>query len=155
MATRVILNKDDEILRKVCKPVEKFDQKLWTLLDDMAETMIKANGVGLAAPQVGVIRRLAIIDLGEEGILEMINPEIIKSSGKQREIEACLSCPGLAGYVSRPLKCKVKAQDRNGNIYEMDMPAGLMSRCACHEIDHLDGHLFIDIADEMVDTEDE
>ena len=154
MAIRNILTMKDETLRKKCKPVEKFDEKLWTLLDDMAETLKKANGVGLAAPQVGIIRRLAIIDLGEDGIIDIINPEIIKTGGKQRDIEACLSCPGLAGYVTRPMTCTVKAQDRNGEFYEKEFPAGLLSRCACHEIDHLDGHLFLDIADEMVNTED-
>lgn len=154
MAIRNILTKEDEILRKKCKPVEKFDEKLWELLDDMAETLKEAAGVGLAAPQVGIIRRLTVIDFGEEGILDIINPVIIKKSGKQRDIEACLSCPGLAGYVTRPMKCTVKAQDRYGKFYEKEFPAGLLSRCACHEIDHLDGHLFLDIADEMVNTED-
>ena len=153
MAIRNILTQEDETLRKKCKPVEKFDEKLWELLDDMAETLEKAAGVGLAAPQVGIIRRLAIVDTGEE-IIEMINPTITKSSGNQRDIEACLSCPKLAGYVTRPMKCTVKAQDRNGKFYEKEFPAGLLSRCACHEIDHLDGHLFFDIADEMVDVED-
>lgn len=155
MATRIIVTKEDELLRKICKPVEKFDEKLATLLEDMEETLRKADGVGLAAPQVGVMRRLAIVDLGEEeGILEMINPVVIKESGKQRGVEGCLSCPGEWGYVTRPEKCTIRAQDRNGDFYEKELTK-LSCICACHEIDHLDGRLFIDIADEMVDIDKE
>ncbi len=159
MALRKIILKEDETLRKKSKPVEKFDEKLWALLDDMAETLKKASGAGLAAPQVGVLRRVAIINLiGEEGeedkIIELINPEILKSSGTQRDIEGCLSCPGLWGYVTRPLKCKIRAQNRHGETFEIDLK-GHDCRCAFHEIDHLNGKLFIDIADEMVDIEEE
>lgn len=154
MAIRRILTKDDDILRKVCKPVEKFDDKLAVLLDDMAETLGQANGVGLAAPQIGIMRRLAIVDLGEEeGILELINPSIIKSSGKQRGVEGCLSCPGQWGYVTRPQKCTVRAQDRQGNFFEKELKE-LNCICACHEIDHLDGKLFLDIVEEMVEVEE-
>lgn len=155
MAIRTIVTKEDEILRKVCKPVEKFDEKLFTLLDDMAETLNKANGVGLAAPQVGIMRRLAIVHLGEEkGILELINPVILKSSGKQRGIEGCLSCPGKWGYVTRPMKCTIKAQDRNAEFYEIELTEASCV-CANHEIDHLNGQLFLDIVEEMVEVEDD
>lgn len=153
MAIRNIFTKEDDVLRKTCKPVEKFDEKLWSLLDDMHETLGKANGVGLAAPQVGVLRRVAIIDIGDE-ILELINPTITNKSGSQRDVEGCLSCPNEWGYVTRPLNCTVKAQDRNGNFYEKDL-SELSCRCACHEVDHLDGHLFLDIVEEMVDMEEE
>ena len=153
MAIRNVYTKDDEALRKVCRPVEKFDGKLAELLDDMKETLLKANGVGLAAPQVGIVRRVAIVDTGEE-ILELINPEIISKSGKKRGIEGCLSCPKEWGYVTRPLNCTVRAQDRNGNYYEKELTE-MTCRCACHEVDHLDGRLFIDIADEMVDVKEE
>ena len=153
MAIRNIVKKGDETLRKVCRPVEKFDEKLGILLDDMKDTLKKANGLGLAAPQVGILRRLAIVDTGEE-ILELMNPEIIKKSGKQRDIEGCLSCPDEWGYVTRPLKCTVKAQDRNGNFYEKEL-SEMACRCACHEIDHLNGQLFVDIADEMVELKEE
>lgn len=152
MALRNIYTKNDPALRKICKPVEKFDKKLHNLLDDMKETLKHSNGVGLAAPQVGIVRRLAIVDTGEE-VLEMINPEITAKSGSQRNIEGCLSCPDEWGYVTRPLKCTIKAQDRDGNEYEKDL-SELACICACHEIDHLEGKLFIDIADEMIDIED-
>ena len=155
MAIRKIITKEDELLRKICKPVEKFDEKLSILLDDMAETLEKANGVGLAAPQVGVMRRIAVVELGEEdGILEMINPIILKSNGKQRGIEGCLSCPGQWGYVTRPMTCTVRAQDRNGDFYEKELKE-LSAVCACHEIDHLDGKLFLDIVEEMVEVEED
>lgn len=117
MAIRTILNKSDEALSKVCRPVEKFDQKLWTLLDDMADTLKKADGAGLAAPQVGILRRAVVIDVGE-GLYELMNPEIIAADGTQYGVEGCLSCPGEWGYVTRAQKVKFKAQDRNGNWYE-------------------------------------
>lgn len=153
MALRAIVNKSEDTLRKKCKPVEAFDKKLWTLLDDMAETMYAANGLGLAAPQVGILRRVAVIDVGE-GLIELINPEIINTSGEQRDVEGCLSCPDEYGFVTRPMDCTIKAQDRNGNWYEKDV-SGLFCRCACHETDHLDGQLFLDIVEEMVEVEDE
>ncbi len=137
MAIRNIVKKGDDILRKKCKPVEEFNEKLWELLDDMKETLEDANGAGLAAPQVGILRRLAIIHVEGEGYIEVINPKILKKSGKKRDVEGCLSCPGQWGYVTRPTKCIVKAQDRNGNWFEktfVDMGA----RCSCHEIDHRD-----------------
>jgi len=153
MAFRKIVTKEDSVLRKICKPVEVFDKKLWTILDDMAETMYEANGLGLAAPQVGILRRFAIIDVGEE-LIELINPVIIKIDGEQRDVEGCLSCPTEYGYVTRPMNCTVKAQDRNGEWYEKDL-TGLFCRCACHETDHLDGKLFLDIVEEMVEVDEE
>ncbi len=153
MAIRRIVTKEDNILYVVCKPVEVFDEKLAQLLDDMHETLEKAQGLGLAAPQVGIRRRVALVDTGEE-ILEFVNPVILKKSGKQRDIEGCLSCPEEWGYVVRPNKCKVRAQDRNGEFYEVSLQ-GLACRCACHEIDHLDGHLFLELVDEFVTDEGE
>lgn len=153
MAIRNIVNKRDDILRKVCKPVEKFDEKLWTLLDDMAETLEKAQGAGLAAPQVGILRRAVIIDAGE-GVCELINPEILeKSEETHKVIEGCLSCPGEWGYVIRPVKVKFKAQDRHGSWYEK-VVSDLFAQAVCHETEHLDGQLFIDIVEEFVDVEE-
>ena len=120
MALRAIVTKNQDIIRKKCKPVEIFDQKLWTLLDDMAETMYVSNGYGLAAPQVGIIRRLFIMDVGD-GLIEAINPTVYNTSGEQRDPEGCLSCPGEYGYVTRPMNCTLKAQDRNGNWSENEL----------------------------------
>ncbi|MBQ6467973.1 MAG: peptide deformylase [Clostridia bacterium] len=143
MATRNIVTIDDDILYKRSRPVEKFDQRLWTLLDDMRETMYKANGVGLAAVQVGVLRRVVVMDCTEDhtGYLELINPEIIEKEGEQFENEGCLSLPGEVGVTCRPAVVKVKAQDRNGKwcVYK---GTEMKARCFCHEIDHLDGILF-------------
>ena len=151
MATRKIVTKDDPVLHVKCRPVEKFDQKLWTLLEDMKETLYQAQGLGLAAPQIGVRRRIAVIDVGDEnGLIELINPVILKSSGKQRDVEGCLSCPEQWGYVVRPNKCTVKAQNRNGEFFELHLE-GLGCRCACHEIDHLDGKLFLELVDQFVE----
>lgn len=153
MAIRNILNKKDETLHKVCKPVEKFDQKLWTLLDDMAETLAKAEGVGLAAPQVGILRRAVIIDVGE-GVVELINPEIVAVSEETHKVlEGCLSCPGDWGYTIRPVGVKFKAQDRNGNWYEKEVTE-LFAQAVCHETEHLDGHLFIEKIVEYADVEE-
>lgn len=155
MAIRRIVTKDDPVLHSQCRPVEKFDGKLHELLDDMAETLYKAQGIGLAAPQVGIRRRVVVIDVQEgDGLFELINPVIIKSSGKQRDVEGCLSCPDEWGYVVRPNKCTVRAQDRNGAFYELHWE-GLSARCACHEIDHLDGKLFLELVDEFVDPAEE
>lgn len=153
MAIRKILTKEDEVLNKACKPVEKFDEKLWQLLDDMADTLYKVRGLGLAAPQIGVLRRVAIVDVGE-GLIELINPTITNTSGEQRAVEGCLSCPEQWGYVTRPMNCTLKAQDRNGEFYEVDLTE-LACRCACHEVDHLDGNLFLRLVDEFIDIEDE
>ncbi len=142
MALRIIKTEEDPILRKISRPVTDFNDRLFTLLDDMKETMYKADGVGLAAVQVGVLRRAVVIDCGD-GFLELINPEIIKSSGRQKETEGCLSLPGKSGITLRPSKVKVKAQDRHGEWHEYS-GEDLKARCFCHEIDHLDGILFTD-----------
>ena len=149
MALRKILTQDDELLHKVCKPVEAFDEKLGQLLDDMHETLDKAQGVGLAGPQVGVCRRLFIMHLDEDDVIEAINPQILKTKGKQRVMEGCLSCPDTWGYVRRPMKCVLKAQDRNGKWFERSF-SELGAQCVCHENDHLDGHVFTEIVEEFV-----
>lgn len=140
MALRNIVEVGDPILNKVSREVTRFDEKLGILLDDMAETMRAADGVGLAAVQVGVLRRVVIIDIGE-GLIELVNPQIIKAEGEQEESEGCLSLPGQYGITKRPMKVQVKAQNRNGNwcVYAGE---GLKARAFCHEIDHLDGILF-------------
>lgn len=138
MALRKIVTDGDPVLLKVCKPVEKFDARLGQLLDDMKETMYNADGVGLAAPQVGIIRRAVVIDVGNEYI-ELVNPEIIYSSEEtQYGTEGCLSYPELYGYVTRPKTVRFKAQDRYGNVYEKEV-SDLFARCVCHELNHLDG----------------
>ncbi len=152
MATRNIVKIGDELLRKKCRPVTSFDSRLESIVDDMTETLKKADGCGLAAPQVGILRRIIIIDVGD-GPIELINPEILRSGGRQREIEGCLSCPDSWGYVKRPMKIRVRAQDRTGEFVEYE-GRELFARCVCHEIDHLDGVLFVDKADEMVDPAD-
>lgn len=145
MALRKIREIGDPCLKKVCREVDKFDSRLHTLLDDMAETLAEANGVGLAAPQVGILRRAVIIDRGEEngGIIELINPVITETDGSVVDIEGCLSVPGKAGEVERPEKATVRAFDRNGNPIEYT-GEGLMARCICHECDHLDGILYVE-----------
>ena len=153
MALRKIVTKEDPILSKVCRPVEKFDDKLAQLIDDMKETLYKAQGYGLAAPQVGILRRIAVIDVGE-GYIELINPVITNMKGKQKGVEGCLSCPEEFGYVTRPMTCHLKAQDRNGEFYEMDLK-GIFCRCACHETDHLDGKLFLRLVEEFLEPEEE
>lgn len=142
MATRMIRTDDDPVLRKISKIVEKIDDRIHTLLDDMLETMYAADGVGLAAPQVGVLKRVIVIDIGE-GIVELINPEIIESVGEICDTEGCLSLPGESGEVKRPEKVKVRGLNRKGIeiIYEAD---DLFARALCHEIDHLNGILFTD-----------
>lgn len=142
MGIRNIVKVGDDILRKKSRPVERFDAKLHRLLEDMAETMYKAEGVGLAAVQVGILRRIVVIDCGD-GLLELVNPEIIKSEGEQEDVEGCLSVPGRNGITRRPMKVTIKAQDRDGNwcVYQGE---GLKARCFCHELDHLDGVLFTD-----------
>lgn len=140
MALRNIVKEGDPILTKVCRPVEKFDEKLHILLDDMYETMLDSNGVGIAGPQVGMLRRLFVVDIGE-GKLEFINPEILKIKGKQESSEGCLSCPGEYGITSRPMYVTVKAQDRNGATFVLDAE-GFLAKAICHENDHLNGILF-------------
>ena len=140
MAIRQIVVEGDEVLTKVCRPVEKFDQRLADLLDDMWETLRDADGVGLAAPQIGILRRAVIIDVGE-GPIEMINPEFLEQSGEQNLQEGCLSCPGDWGVTSRPAYVKVRAQNREGAFFELEATELLAVAC-CHEIDHLNGVLF-------------
>lgn len=155
MAIRKILNKSDETLHKVCKGVDKFDEKLWTWLDDMKETLAEAQGVGLAAPQVAILRRFCIIDVGDGNVYELINPEITWTSEEtQRVIEGCLSCPNEWGYVTRPMRVKFKAQDRHGEWYEMEVEE-LFAQAVCHELAHLDGHLFTEIVEEFVEVNKE
>lgn len=153
MAIRTIVTREDPVLTKVCHPVTKFDDKLADLLDDMKETLAQANGVGLAAPQVGILRRAVIVITQEGEELELINPEILDQSGEQTGLEGCLSVPGLWGYVTRPQWVKVKAQDRNGNWFEVE-GQDLTARCFCHELSHLDGHLYTELADRLY-TSDE
>ena len=142
MAIRQIFKNDAECLYKKCRPVERFDKKLSDLIDDMADTMYKAEGVGLAAPQVGILKRYCIVDVGD-GIIELINPVIDKESGSQEGQEGCLSIPGRYEDVVRPMKVKIHAQDRNGKPFKLTAE-GFKARAICHEIDHLDGILYID-----------
>lgn len=151
MALRNIVKFGEDILRKKCREVTAFDDRLWVLLDDMLETLKSAEGVGLAAPQVGILRRVVVIDVGE-GPIELINPVVTSVRGKQREIEGCLSAPGQWGYVVRPAKVKVTAQNRYGKEFKVE-GTELLARALCHEIDHLNGVIFTDLADEMVDPE--
>ncbi len=146
MAIRNILKNDDPTLRKVCRPVTEFNERLWQLLDDMADTMHQAQGVGLAGPQVGILRRVFVMDLGD-GVIEAINPEIISTHGKQTGQEGCLSFPNRWGDVTRPKRVKFKAQDRHGKWFIMT-GEDLMARCICHETDHLDGVVFLDHVEE-------
>ena len=142
MALRKIRTQEDPVLQKVSKPVTAFDAKLHLLLNDMKDTLAKADGVGLAAVQIGILRRVVLIDVGDEhGFIEAINGEIIERRGEQREIEGCLSLPNKSGITSRPMYVKFKAQDRYGNWFEAE-GEGLFARCVCPEFDHLDGHVF-------------
>ena len=152
MALRKILTDKEPALHKVCKPVEKFDWRLHKLLDDMAETLEQANGVGLAAPQVGILRRVVLVDTGD-GILELINPELLETDGEQEGAEGCLSVPGRYGLVKRPYYAKVRAQDRFGQWFEAEGEE-LIGRCFCHELDHLDGILYTQVMERFL-TEEE
>ena len=156
---RNIVKIGDETLRKQSKPMQKFDLRLWLLLRDMAETMYKADGVGLAAPQVGVLRRAVIVletnvPEGEnDRLIELINPEILEASGEQTGPEGCLSFPGQYGIVKRPMEVKLRAQDRNGDWFEVS-GTGLTARCFCHEMDHLDGVVFTSLCERMLSEEE-
>ncbi|MBQ7488368.1 MAG: peptide deformylase [Clostridia bacterium] len=143
MALRQVVYIEDPMLRKTSRPVTKFDARLHTLLDDMAETMHSLQGVGLAAPQVAVLRQAVVMDCGT-GLIEMMNPEIIETSGEQEGVEGCLSVPGRHGMVTRPMIVKVRFQDRNGEWRELEAD-GLLARCIMHETDHLKGQLYVDI----------
>ena len=150
---REIVKKGDAVLTKRCHPVTRFDRKLALLLDDMRETLVESGGVGLAAPQVGILRRVALVMNEEEHIHELINPEIIETSGEQTGWEGCLSLPGMYGKVTRPMKVKVRAQDRNGNWFEVE-DEGLTARCFCHELAHLDGHMFDELCERVYSVEE-
>lgn len=152
MGLRKILTDKEPALHKVCKPVEKFDGRLHRLLDDMRETLEQANGVGLAAPQVGILRRVVIVDTGEE-ILELINPTLVETDGEQIGAEGCLSVPGKYGLVKRPMYAKVRAQDRDGNWHEAEGEE-IIARCFCHELDHLDGIVYTEVMERFL-TEEE
>ena len=152
MALRNILTDKEPALHKVCKPVVNFDRKLHTLLDDMKDTLLEANGVGLAAPQVGILRRVVIVDVGDE-ILELVNPELIETDGEQEGAEGCLSVPGKYGLVKRPYYAKVRAQDRYGDWFEAEGEE-LIGRCFCHELDHLDGIIYTQVMERYL-TEEE
>lgn len=155
MAQRKIVKTEDgnDILRSVCRPVEKITPRIQQLLDDMVETMRKANGCGLAAPQVGILRRICVVETEPGEVIELINPEIIERTGEQRELEGCLSLPGRSAMTKRPMSVTVKALDRNGNEIKVS-GSGLKARAFCHEIDHLDGVLFIDNATELYNDVD-
>lgn len=140
MAIRNIVQQGDSILTKKCRTVEKFDDRLFELLDDMKETLARSGGVGLAAPQVGILKRVVVIDTGDK-MVEFINPEVIKTSGSQQSVEGCLSCPDIWGITNRPMFATIKAQNRNGDEFTMD-GEGLLAKAFCHECDHLDGILF-------------
>lgn len=150
---RTIVTQGDPVLNKVCHPVTKFDEKLWDLLDDMRETLLDSNGVGLAAPQVGILRRVVLVINEQNEILELINPTIIHTAGEQEDMEGCLSVPGKWGFVTRPMVVRVRAQDRNGSWFEVE-DEGLTARCFCHELDHLDGHLFVEHTDRLYTPEE-
>ena len=143
MAKLKIVKMGDEILRKVCRPVEKITPRTVMLLDDMIETMREANGCGLAAPQVGILRRIAVVEVEPGNVIEMINPKIIAFAGEQEEEEGCLSIPGEWGITKRPQHVTVRATNRNGEVFDVS-GSDLLARALCHEIDHLDGKLFID-----------
>lgn len=152
MALRRILTEQDPALHKVCRRVTDFNARLAKLLDDMTETLQEANGVGLAAPQVGILRRVVVIDTGDE-FLELVNPEILEFTGEQEGAEGCLSVPGRYGLVKRPYYVKLRAQDRTGEWFEVEGEE-LMARAFCHELDHLDGHLYTEIMSRFL-TEEE
>ena len=153
MALRKIVLQGDESLTKVCRPVTDFNSRLHTLLDDMKETLLDSGGVGLAAPQVGILRRVCVVQNEDDEVIELINPEIIYTEGEQTGLEGCLSVPGKYGIVTRPEVVRVRAQDRNGDFFEVE-DSDLTARCFCHEIEHLDGHLFVEHTDHLM-TEEE
>ena len=152
MGLRKILTDKEPALHKICKPVTVFDSKLHKLLDDMADTVADANGVGLAAPQVGILRRVVVVDTGEE-VLELINPSLVETDGEQVGPEGCRSVPGKYGLVKRPYTAKVRAQDRDGEWFDVE-GEDLIARCFCHELDHLDGIVYTEVMDRFL-TEEE
>ena len=152
MGLRKILTDAESVLHKTCRPVESFDKKLHTLLDDMQDTLLDSGGVGLAAPQVGILRRVVVVDIGDQ-ILELVNPTLVETDGEQEGPEGCLSVPGKYGLVKRPYYAKVRAQDRDGNWFEAEGEE-LIARCFCHELDHLDGIIYTEIMERYL-TEEE
>lgn len=153
MALRKIALEGEECLTRVCRPVTDFNSRLHTLLDDMTDTLLDSGGVGLAAPQVGILRRVCVVLNEDDEVIELVNPEIIFTDGEQTGLEGCLSVPGKYGVVTRPEVVRVRAQDRNGDFFEVE-DSDLTARCFCHEIEHLDGHLFIEHTDHLM-TEEE
>lgn len=153
MALRRIVLQGEDCLTKVCRPVTNFDNRLHILLNDMADTLLDSGGVGLAAPQVGILRRVCVVQNENDEIIELINPEIVYTQGEQTGLEGCLSVPGKFGVVTRPEVVRVRAQDRDGNFFEVE-DSDLTARCFCHEIEHLDGHLFVEHTDHLL-TEEE
>ena len=153
MAIRNIVKVGDDILTRKCRPVTDFNDRLFTLLDDMHDTLADAHGAGLAAPQVGILRRLALVMVEDESFLEIINPEIIAREGEQDGAEGCLSVPGKYGMVKRPMQVTVRYQDRGGEWHERTAD-GFTARAFCHEIDHLDGHLYTELVTEYLDPDD-
>lgn len=156
MAILNILREGEETLRKKSRPVEVINPRVLRLLDDMKDTLKKAEGVGLAAPQVGVLRRVVVLlDVNQEPeeMVELVNPEVVEQSGEQRIVEGCLSVPGVYGYVTRPTWARIRAQDRDGNWFERE-GEGVVAQCFCHETEHLDGHLFTEKVEEYVDIEE-
>ena len=153
MALRRIVLQGEDCLTKVCRPVTDFDNRLHILLNDMADTLLDSGGVGLAAPQVGILRRVCVVQNENDEIIELINPEIVYTQGEQTGLEGCLSVPGKFGVVTRPEVVRVRAQDRDGNYFEVE-DSDLTARCFCHEIEHLDGHLFVEHTDHLL-TEEE
>ena len=150
---KIMVLGEDDVLRKRARRVDKFDKRLRTLLDDMADTMYKADGVGLAAPQVGILKRVVVIDVGD-GLIELINPEIIESEGEEIGVEGCLSVPGRRGTVKRPTKVVVRALDKKGREIELTAE-GFLARAVCHELDHLDGTVYVDkMTEEITDQDD-
>lgn len=148
MSLRKILTQGDPTLAKTCRPVEKFDQKLHWLLDDLKETLENAGGVGLAAPQIGILRRVVVVEDENEELLELVNPVIVSQEGEQGGWEGCLSVPNQYGWVTRPSLVTVRAQDRDGKFFEVSGEE-MVARCFCHELEHLDGHLFVEHTDEL------
>ena len=153
MALREILTQGAPVLTKTCRPVEKFDRKLHDLLDDLKETLSDSGGVGLAAPQIGILRRVVVVEDRDDHMLELVNPVIVSQEGEQNGWEGCLSVPGKYGMVQRPSLVTVRAQDRDGNFFEAS-GEDLVARCFCHELEHLDGHLFVEHTDRLYTVEE-
>ena len=153
MALRKIVLQGEECLKKRCRVVTDFNARLHMLLDDMTDTLLDSGGVGLAAPQVGVLRRVCVVMNEDDEIIELINPEIVSAAGEQTGLEGCLSVPGKYGVVTRPYTVRVRAQDRDGQWFEVE-DEGLTARCFCHELEHLDGHLFVEHTDHLLSDEE-